>query len=214
MKICTYTIKKDTGFAPNPFHGYCTLATCTPNHMGARLDRRDSIGIFVRASSSRCLVCTILLGEILGYDSYYHDGRFEKKKPVLTGPPELRCGDNIYHRNRAGKWVRDKGPYHQDPWAFEQDTRYARVYIGTTFAYFGENAYDHPLPPSLRSVLKKRQGLKYTREGDPLFKKYWRWLESQPPGVHGQPRDLETSKSCSPKSCKNEKAKKPRNECN
>ena len=33
MKICTYTMTSDTGFAPNPFYGYCTLAACTPNHM-------------------------------------------------------------------------------------------------------------------------------------------------------------------------------------
>ena len=34
-----YIAVLDTGLAPNPFWGYCTLAVCTPNHMGIRLDQ-------------------------------------------------------------------------------------------------------------------------------------------------------------------------------
>ena len=30
MKIYSYIVKRDYGFAPNPFYGYCTLATCKP----------------------------------------------------------------------------------------------------------------------------------------------------------------------------------------
>ena len=47
MKICLYTVKVDTGFAPNPFYGYCTLTACTPNHMNAKLDKGDYIAGFL-----------------------------------------------------------------------------------------------------------------------------------------------------------------------
>jgi hypothetical protein len=30
-KVYFYVVDRDFGFAPNPFHGYCTLATCKPN---------------------------------------------------------------------------------------------------------------------------------------------------------------------------------------
>jgi len=40
-KICFYRMTDDTGFAPNPFHGYCTVATCTPNHMRGRTRLRE-----------------------------------------------------------------------------------------------------------------------------------------------------------------------------
>ena len=30
MKIYSYIVNHDTGFAPNPFYGYCTLANCKP----------------------------------------------------------------------------------------------------------------------------------------------------------------------------------------
>ena len=34
----------DTGFAPNPFWGYCTLAVCTPNHMGVQTSEGKNVG--------------------------------------------------------------------------------------------------------------------------------------------------------------------------
>ncbi|SSY70238.1 hypothetical protein [Alysiella crassa] len=30
MKIISYVVKYDYGFAPNPYHGFLTLATCKP----------------------------------------------------------------------------------------------------------------------------------------------------------------------------------------
>ena len=29
-KVYMYVVDRDFGFAPNPFHGFCTLATCKP----------------------------------------------------------------------------------------------------------------------------------------------------------------------------------------
>ena len=28
--LFSYVVRYDSGFAPNPFHGFCTLATCKP----------------------------------------------------------------------------------------------------------------------------------------------------------------------------------------
>ena len=36
-------MKVDSGFAPNPYFGYCTLAACTPNHMRAKIEPGDVI---------------------------------------------------------------------------------------------------------------------------------------------------------------------------
>jgi len=30
MSVFSYVVKNDGGFAPNPFHGSCTLACCKP----------------------------------------------------------------------------------------------------------------------------------------------------------------------------------------
>ncbi len=198
MKICSYTMTSDTGFAPNPFHGCCTLAACTPNHMGAKLEKGDWVAGFFTDSRVPCLVYAMQIDQMMGYDGYYHARRFQDKKPCLTGRTEDRCGDNIYHTDRDGRWVRDKGPYHQDSRAMEQDTRHALVYIGGVYAYFGEKAYSNPLPDRLRNVLKSGQGIKYTRQDNPLLTPYRRWLEAKPRGIQGCPRDLPTGSTCTP----------------
>lgn len=41
MRLCSYTVVHGTGFAPNPFGRYCTLAACTPNHQGIKLSQGD-----------------------------------------------------------------------------------------------------------------------------------------------------------------------------
>lgn len=40
MRLYVYVVTHDTGFAPNPFHGYCTLATCKP-HIRGRAEAGD-----------------------------------------------------------------------------------------------------------------------------------------------------------------------------
>ena len=30
VKLYSYIVAVDSGFAPNPFHGFCTIATCKP----------------------------------------------------------------------------------------------------------------------------------------------------------------------------------------
>jgi hypothetical protein len=41
MKLFSHIVKDDLGVAPNPFHGYCTTALCTPSHMNLRLKDGD-----------------------------------------------------------------------------------------------------------------------------------------------------------------------------
>ncbi len=206
MKICAYTLTTDTGFAPNPFHGTCTLAACTPNHMGAKLVPGDWIAGFFRKDRTPYLVYAMRVEEVMGYDSYYWDSRFQEKKPREEGLPEDRCGDNIYHRDTSGKWLRDKGPHHQNDRSFEQDTRYAIVYIGGVYAYFGRNARINPLPNELRAVLKNGRGIKYTRESEPLFSSFLRWLEAMPIGIHGPPRDGKRNRCCPSSTARKSKA--------
>lgn len=43
MKLYSYIVKTDKGLAPNPFWGWCTLALCTPNHMGIKANQSDWI---------------------------------------------------------------------------------------------------------------------------------------------------------------------------
>ncbi len=46
-RIYSYVVRYDSGFAPNPFYGYCTLATCKPD-----IRRGAEVGDWVVGSGS------------------------------------------------------------------------------------------------------------------------------------------------------------------
>ena len=94
-------LDRDFGFAPNPFHGYCTLATCKP-----RIRNVAQIGDWVMGVGGRSLQATgkciylMNVSEILTFDTYlsFVDTRFRVKKPIRNGSPVMMVGDNVYHR--------------------------------------------------------------------------------------------------------------------
>ncbi len=76
MKLYSYIVVHDTGFAPNPFWGYCTLAACTPNHAGIRAKEDDwIIGTETKKKGNK-LIFAMKISEILPFDQYYNDPRF------------------------------------------------------------------------------------------------------------------------------------------
>jgi hypothetical protein len=100
--LFSYKMTHDSGFAPNPFHGVLTLATCKP---GFRRARRlgDWIAGFTSktlcgdAVSNERLVYLARISETIGIGDYYRDNRFSRKIPWLLSKRHIDCiGDNIY----------------------------------------------------------------------------------------------------------------------
>jgi hypothetical protein len=143
-RLCTYIIREDTGLAPNPFWGCCTLAVCTPNHQGTRLAPGDFVAGFLDKKRGYRLVYAMEVSEILNLDDYFHDPRFEQKKPNLRGSWKERCGDNFYSKKSDGSWHQHRNRFHLDTRLKEQDTRHARVFIGERFWYRGRKAESVP----------------------------------------------------------------------
>ena len=143
MRLYSYVVDHDFGFAPNPFHGVCTLATCKPV-----IRERAETGDYVvgtgcaRRKRRGYLVYFMRVEEITTYDAYWADPRFEMKRPFLRGSKMRAFGDNIYHRDARGAWhqessfhsLRDGSP---NPLNVEHDTHSERVLIGTDFTYWG-----------------------------------------------------------------------------
>ena len=89
MRLCTHVITHDCGLAPNPFHGYCTTALCTPSHMRANLKKGDwLIGISPRSDGNRLVYAMRISEPPLSMNEYFHDARFESKKPTPKPEPE------------------------------------------------------------------------------------------------------------------------------
>jgi len=116
-----YKMTHDSGFAPNPFWGYLTLAACTPNHMRAKLQKGDwIIGVESQKLANKrretncnpnveqSLIYIARVDEILTLDKYFTDKRFEKKKFKKSNDYRERRGDNVYYiEDGKWKWLRD-----------------------------------------------------------------------------------------------------------
>lgn len=196
MKLCSHVIKVDTGLAPNPFHGYCTSALCTPSHMNAQLERGDWLIGNSDVADGNKLVYAMQISDVLTMQDYFSDPRFQAKKPNPAGTLEEQCGDNIYFKEQ-GRWRRLPSRFHNNCEIFNKDLRKKKdsdvllggpVFIARRYYYFGDNRV--AIPSRLSRVIKDRQGLSNTFS--PLADDFVTWLEANyTPGIHGQPRDQE-----------------------
>jgi len=149
--LYTYIVRHDIGFAPNPFYGVCTLATCKPGiRRHARIgDWVAGVGSKVKGQQGR-LVFAVRVEEALSYDEYWSDPRFEQKKPNRVGSLKQRYGDNIYHRSPDGRsWNQEDGRHSLEDGSrnmrhVERDTSAPRVLLSETFVYYGHNAVEIP----------------------------------------------------------------------
>jgi hypothetical protein len=144
VKFYSYVIAHDNGFAPNPFHGTCTLATCKPG-----IRERAAVGDYIvgtgcaRWKRQGYLVYFMRVEETTTYDEYWAEPRFERKRPFLHGSKMRAYGDNIYHRDpTSGEWCQANSLHSlQDgtanPLNVKHDTRSEKVLIGTEFTYWG-----------------------------------------------------------------------------
>lgn len=191
--LFSYIVRFDSGFAPNPFHGYCTLATCKPL-IRARAQVNDwLVGTGSNAKSIRrggCLVYAMRVTEIISTKEYWADPRFEDKKPNLHYNWIAASGDNIYEPLGNGQW-RQLGSYHSlsdgsvNQKHIARDTGVTRILISDDFVYFGGEGPQ--LPAKFRQGGKAnllRSIRNYQRVGqEETIIAFEDWLRSL--GVHG-----------------------------
>lgn len=152
MRLFSYVIARDFGFAPNPFYRVCTLATCKP-----RIRATASVGDWVVGTGSKAngqeghLVYAMKVGEILSFDEYWNSPRFREKRPLLNGSIKQRYGDNIYHQaKRAGRWIQANSHHSfpdgsPNPRNIKRDTgTTTKVLLGTEYGYWGQSALKIP----------------------------------------------------------------------
>lgn len=143
MKLYSYVVARDFGFAPNPFFGTCSLATCKPD-----IRERAKVGDWVvgiqpkRKRPPVRLVFTMQIEEVLSFDEYFQDLRFACKKPSFNGSVKRTFGDNIYSSGTSGNWIQADS-HHSHPDGSQNirniktDTRAPRVLLSKRFAYWG-----------------------------------------------------------------------------
>jgi hypothetical protein len=150
-RVYFYVVARDFGFAPNPFHGMCTLATCKPTiRRTARAgDWVVGMGGTKLNAVGRCIYA-MQVTDALSFEKYWEDLEFRAKRPVRNGSRKTIVGDNIYHRAPSSKRWQQEDSHHSkldgspDPHNIQHDTQTNRVLISSRFYYFGRTA---PLVP-------------------------------------------------------------------
>lgn len=183
----------DIGLAPNPFWNWCTLAVCTPNHMNAKLKKDDWIIGHSTKNTDNKLIYAMKVIERIGFNEYFYDKRFEKKKPKV-GNYMHRVGDNIYYKNSNGKWEWIRYSLHSDKRKI--DTDHPIVFISNYYYYFGSNA-DPNFPIIFPKLIKNEQGICYVRDHLEIIR-FVEWLKGKYKlGRNNNiPRDVNNIPSC------------------
>jgi hypothetical protein len=163
MRLHSYIIEHDMGFAPNPFHGFCTLATCKP-----KIRKYTSEGEYVLGTGSKKreqqgrIAYLMRVGNVITFDEYWSDIRFARKKTLMNGSLVQCYGDNIYHRDSTGEWIQEDS-FHSYEFGvlneenLQRDTGSThKVLITDWFVYWG--AEGPKVPPDFAHFVHKTQG--------------------------------------------------------
>lgn len=189
MNYYSYVIEHDFGLAPNPFGGYCTLTVCKPL---IRKSRNLQIGDWIIGTGSismekyfkvklrNHLIYAMKVSEIIPLEEYWHDKRFQCKKPILNGSLPLMYGDNFYHKDKHGNWIQEDSAHSNSDGSIniqhlQTDTGGKNAIISEHFYYFGRTA--PLLPQSLHKICRGGRGQKKLSEEQGM--EFLSWLTSE-----------------------------------
>lgn len=150
--IMGYKLTHDSGFAPNPFHGALTLATCRPP-----IRRCRQPGDWIAGFASRQLVTKArkkgvvipFMGllylaqvtKVMLLSEYFDNPRFAQKKSVKDSPHEIeRAGDNIYFCDQQGQYQQLPNNHHV-PGDKPHDLSGVNALICSDFWYLGRKCF-------------------------------------------------------------------------
>lgn len=141
-----YVVDRDLGFAPNPFHSVCTLATCKPviRNVAIPDDWVIGMGGSRLKATGKCIFAMKVTRKVT-FNEYWTNPEFNDKKPVPNGSRRMLLGDNIYHQGIDGGWYQAHSHHSYEDGSTNKhnllrDTQSDNVLISTNFYYFGSAA--------------------------------------------------------------------------
>ena len=178
IKLYSYVVDHDTGHAPNPYFGVCTLCRCK---FREDLRKRKNVvelaqkGDWIvgtggantkKSAGNGKLVYAMCVDGKLTREEYYADDQLAEKKPLKTGSYAQKQGDNLAPAND-----------------FERHEQF--VLVSRHFYYFGAKAIR--IPNRFTDLEKRVRGFK--NNFDPAYiGRFVKWLNGRfRPGKHGRP---------------------------
>ena len=182
MKIYSYVVRYDSGFAPNPFEKFCSLATCKP-----RIRKNIQVGDWVIGTGSienvgnEKLIYAMQVEEKMTFDKYWEDKRFQSKKAVWNSPNPIKTlGDNIYWKDEHGKFHQEHSKHSnkdgtENKESLRHDLSGKFVLVSKDFYYFGKSVIY--IPEEYHYIFKRGPGHKCNFT-DSHIDKFIDWLQS------------------------------------
>lgn len=191
--LFTYRITHDTGFAPNPFGGVCTLVTCKPKIRLAAMPG-DWIAAIAAASpelrshKNRLLYAMRVTTKMTmaEYDELTRKTLKIKLAEAHSNDPVKRVGDSIFDFRYDPPTPRPSMHSHS-PKTLAKDQRGGYALLSDHFYYFGDKAIE--LPTGMLTIFPQSQGHR-SAANDEFFDAFVAWIEGlgfPPNTLIGQP---------------------------
>ena len=193
MKLYSYCLKNDSGAAPNPYWGVCTLVICKPE-----IRKTANIGDWIvgigSANSpigdiSDCVVYAMKVTDrktMKEYDQFCKN-RLQGKIPDCNHKTYARrVGDCIYDYSASDNPELRDGVHNEGNRGTDLGGEYAL--LSDYFWYFGDKPVR--LPKGLLPIRHPSPGHK-SNANDPYIFEFIKWIENlpfQPNKIHGEPQ--------------------------
>lgn len=216
-RLFTYNIRHDTGYAPNPFFGVCTLNTCKP-----QIRREANEGDWIVALKRDRVVCVMRITKKMTMAEYWHYcvRHLPEKIPPQTdrnGDPRRLVGDCQYDFSSGNAQILQG---RHKPGQVQTDLSGKNALLSEHFVYFGN--LEMRLPRELVPIAQYSNGnwigqARKSSSNAPHRRAFLDWVTNLPCGdrvVLGQPTDNpihdQKEQRRAPTSACNATARKPR----
>jgi len=183
MRLYSYVVRFDGGFAPFCSGAICTLACCKPR-IRTKAQYGDWVaGVTPKDYGSGRLIYLMRVERAFTFAEYFKDA---------TLRPRV---DNIYHPKPNGGYTQESNDFH-GPDNIRKDLSADRVLASKTFVYFGDNA--PTIPASFEKFVPRGRGHRVygNAVGEPgdsqtsaKIRLFVRWAFSHGKGRKGRPFD-------------------------
>lgn len=191
INLYSYVVAHDTGFAPNPFGNYCTLACCKPD-----IRKAAKVGDWVvgtgstKNEESDKIIYAMKVTKKISFARYSEDEEYKDRI------------DNIYFLDEKKDWKPKDNKYHNkynDTGDTDEMNRdlggiYVLISISTDFYYFGKKAIDLDDRQLKDEIIRGGRMHKKITDFE-IIQKFEGWLKLKSPmkGKLGEPHNPQSS---------------------
>ena len=188
MSLYTYRITIDSGDAPNPYGGICSLAICKPDIRRTCQVGDWVVGIVAKGLNKLDQNNLLYAMKVTKKMSFQKYNKYCKKQCNIKLPENARTGDCIYFEDNG--ILKQRLNYAHNLKNMKTDMNGINkkdgksVILGEEFYYFGKNSIK--IPKIMEEIIIKGQGHQKYKNKD-YVKQFESWIQTHEQGINGIP---------------------------